>query len=462
MKRQPAPAGHLFCLPPGTRVHGWLLLGCHGHGGFGVVYRAFRVGHESEGPVALKMALGPWDPRFMRELGLLSLVDHPSVPRLLGHGFWEAPSGLFFPFIVMEWVEGTPLYEWAREQHPTHQQLFQVLAQLARALEVTHARRAVHRDVKGDNVLVRRSDGRAMLTDFGAGHYQSAARITSQPLPPGTPDYRSPEAWLVAVRSRHSPEVRYQPGPEDDVYALGVTAYRLVTGEYPPGPELRQDVQGTWYVVEAPLPTPTELNPQVAPPLSALIVRMLSVSPEARGTAGELAQALEAAAEEVQASLPQPKPWEQLGEWRTGSARVLAGVLLVLWAIQAVHAPSLSNSERVQVASNPASQDGGAANLGETGAEAPVPPVQESSKPEAISQDTAPKPFPGQVTPDAKGQCPGRKQTPLNGGCWLEQPTKDAGECEENGMVFIKDRCYAPALDRRRKPPPTSAPPDSR
>jgi len=462
MERQPVRAGHPFCLPPGTRVQGWLLLGCHGHGAFGVVYRAVRVGQESAGPVALKMALGPWDPRFMRELGLLSLVQHPSIPRLLGLGFWEGPSGLFFPFIVMEWIEGMSLYEWALEHSPTSPQLSQVLAQLARALEVTHARRAVHRDVKGDNVLVRRSDGRAMLTDFGAGHYPSAARITSQPLPPGTPTYRSPEAWLFELRSQNSPSARYQPGPAEDVYALGVTAYRLVTGQYPPGPEFHEDAQGTWHMREAPFPVPRELNPRLAPPLSALIVRMLSMAPEARGSAAELAQALEAAAEEALAAPAPPRPWRQLAAWEVGGARGLAAVLLGLWALLAVHAPLSSDSAREQVASTPASREGAEASLAEAGADAPVPPVQEPSTPETISQDTPPKPIPGQLTPDAKGQCPGRTQIPINGGCWVELLTKDAEACAENGYVFFKARCYAPALDTRRKPPPTSAPPDFR
>ena len=438
------------------------MLGCHGHGAFGVVYRAVRVGQESAGPVAIKMALFPWEPRFMREVGLLSLVHHPSIPRLLGHGFWQDPSGMFFPFIVMEWVEGTPLYAWAREHHLTHRQQRQVLAQLARALEATHACRAVHRDVKGDNVLVRRSDGRAVLVDFGAGHYQSAARLTWQPLPPGTPPYRSPEAWLFSLRFGQSPEARSRPGPADDVYALGVTAYRLFTGEYPPGPELRQDAQGTWHMVEAPVPAPRDLNPRVDPQLSALILRMLSVSPEARGTAGELAQALEATEEEVQAAPAHPRPWKQFVAWRVGSARVLAGMLLVLWAQQAVHAPLHSASAREPVASNPAPRDGSAASLGETGAAAMVPSGQEPSEPGALSQDTPPKPVPGQITPDAKGQCPGRTQIPINGGCWVEQRTNDAEACEENGMIFFKDRCYAPAMGSRRRPPPTSAPPDFR
>jgi eukaryotic-like serine/threonine-protein kinase len=404
--------------------------------------------------VALKMALFPWDPRFMREVGLLSLIHHPSIPRLLGHGFWQHASGAFFPFIVMPWVEGPSLYEWAREHAATNQQVLQVLAQLERALEATHSRRAVHRDVKGDNVRVRRSDGRAVLMDFGAGHYQSAARLTWQPLPPGTPPYRSPEAWLFERGSGQSEGARYLGGPADDVYALGVTAYRLVTGEYPLGPALLQDDKGAWHLEELPLPTPRELSPRVDPQLSELILRMLSVSPEDRGTAGELAEALEAAAE-------RGRPRAQPVPWRARSAWVLARALLVLWAVQAVHAPPHNDSRREQVASRSSLQEGATANLGEAGPEATPPPVQASSR-EKLSQSPPPRPFPGQLAPDTKGHCPGPKQTPINGGCWVEHPTKDAEECEKNGLVFIKDRCYAPAMGSRSKPPPTSAPPDFR
>jgi hypothetical protein len=112
--------------------------------------------------------------------------------------------------------------------------------------------------------------------------------------------------------------------------------------------------------------------------------------------------------------------------------------------------------------SSPSSRDGGAANLGEAGAKTTEPSGQEPSRPKALSQDTPPKPFPGQLTPDAKGQCPGRTQIPINGGCWLELSIRDAEACEEGGMIFFKDRCYAPAMSSRRKPPPTSAPPDFR
>ena len=97
-------------------------------------------------------------------------------------GTRRSPQGLFFPFFVIEWIEGTPLYEWTRQQPPSTAQRAQALAQRARALQATHDCFAVHRDVKGDNVLVRHSDGRAMLMGFGAGNYPSAARSTSQSL----------------------------------------------------------------------------------------------------------------------------------------------------------------------------------------------------------------------------------------------------------------------------------------
>jgi hypothetical protein len=473
-------------------VEDWRLEGCHGHGAYGIVYRAFRVGQESAGPVALKMALYPWDPRFMREVALLSLIHHPSVPRLLGHGFWRHPSGTVFPFVVMQWVEGLPLYEWASQRSPTQSQVLQVLAQLARALQATHEASAVHRDVKGENVLVSSSDGRAVLTDFGSGHYQAAARLTWQPMPPGTPAYQSPESGLFQIRSVRSPDAHYVARPADDVFALGVTAYRLVTGEYPAAVVPKMDEEGSWYMAEPGLRSPSELNPQVVPQLGALILRMLSLEPDARGKAEEHAEALEAleeraraqevhgldsqdAAQAAEAAPPQAEVSPEVpallapvrrrirgrGRGRamvTGCALALVTVLLVLWARHAGQVLPEGASSGKQVASGSGRRDAGPADLGDTAAAAPLASVHEpsKSKPDGIGQERPPEPLPEQVRPDAKGQCPGRKQVPINGGCWVEYPAANAGECEQNGLVPFKNRCYARALDSRRKPPPTS------
>jgi serine/threonine-protein kinase len=113
-------------------------------------------------------------------------------------------------------------------------------------------------------------------------------------------------------------------------------------------------------------------------------------------------------------------------------------------------------SSKEQGASKMGQQDMGPANLGDSVSAAPQASVKESSKQEAIGQELPPKPRPGQIRPDAKGQCPGRKQVPINGGCWVEATGPVAEECEQNGYVLIKERCYAPALETRREPPPTS------
>ncbi|MBN1209665.1 MAG: serine/threonine protein kinase [Myxococcaceae bacterium] len=473
MKSPPTPPPHPLCLPPGTRVGDWYVLDCLGQGSYGAVHRALHVGQEHAGPVALKLALYPWDPRFMREVALLSLVHHPGVPRLLGHGFWKHPAGTTHPYIVMEWVDGTPLYDWAREHTPSSHQLLQLLAQLARALEATHSVGALHRDVKGDNVLVRRSDGQALLMDFGAGHYQGAARLTWQSPPPGTPAYRSPEAGLFWIRSVREPHACYQATPADDVFALGVTAYRLLTGDYPPAAEPQEDETGTWHMEPPLLRAPRELNPRVDPLLSAVTLRMLSLAPGERGTARELAEALEAAARRMGPELDPPlreaatprargRPRTRARVWVPACALAMLGALLLLWNRGAVETRHGDAPAKARVASKPDAPDAGTSAVGEAAPSTLPAAVQPPAKREAITQDTPPKPFPGQSRPNEKGQCASHEQVPINGACWFELRSKDAASCEQNGYVVLKGRCFAPAFPPRRKPPPMSGSTDVR
>ena len=69
-------------LPPGMRVGMWELGDWRGHGTYGTVYSAVKIGDEEAGLVALKMANHPEDQRYGREVELLSRVRHPNVPRL--------------------------------------------------------------------------------------------------------------------------------------------------------------------------------------------------------------------------------------------------------------------------------------------------------------------------------------------------------------------------------------------
>ncbi|HYH95547.1 serine/threonine-protein kinase [Hyalangium sp.] len=284
-------------LPLGARVGPWCVRGWGGRGGYGTVYRVERADREGSGSFALKLALQPKDERFAREAELLSRIQHPHVPSLYDHGVYSHRSG-DFPYLVMEWIDGTPLYAWAERVNPEVRQVLRLLAQMARALAATHAAGSVHRDVKGDNVLVRLADGHPFLTDFGAGHFRGAATITSRLLPPGTATYRSPEAWAFVHAFARHPTIHYPASACDDLFALGVTAYRLVTGMYPPPTNPGERGSEVWREGGFGPQPPQALNSRVSPEQSALVLRLLAIAPDERfdGRAEEAAEALEQAA----------------------------------------------------------------------------------------------------------------------------------------------------------------------
>jgi serine/threonine protein kinase len=236
-KKEPAQEVDPLYLPLGMRIGPWRVTGFRGRGAYGILYRVVWHGREAAGPFALKLAVSPRDLRFEHEARLLSLIHSPHVPQFIDYGVWEHPAGAY-PFLVMQLVDGVPLYDWAARRNPSEAQMARLLAQVARALEATHAVGGLHRDVKGDNALVRGADVWAFLTDFGAGHFRGAATLTSKLLPPGTPAYRSPEALAFVRAFRRHPTAHYPASTCDDLFALGVMAYRLVTDEYPPTPYL--------------------------------------------------------------------------------------------------------------------------------------------------------------------------------------------------------------------------------
>src|SRR4051812_9948918 len=120
----------------GSTVGPWLILERLGSGSFGVVFRARRAGHPDSPPVAMKVAKQPRDPRFEREAELLRL-GIPGAPRFEDEGFWTAPSGERYPYVVMELVEGFTLYDWFQGGR-TSREVLEVLAQVASTLAAAH------------------------------------------------------------------------------------------------------------------------------------------------------------------------------------------------------------------------------------------------------------------------------------------------------------------------------------
>jgi serine/threonine protein kinase len=451
------------------------------HGAYGAVYRAVRVSPEHPGPFALKVSLYPWDARFAREAELLSRLSLPGVPRLLDRGVLRHPSGEEHFWFVMEWVEGTPLYAWAQQHAPSPREMCQVLAPLARTLEALHASGVVHRDVKGDNVLVRLSDRFPVLIDLGSGHFQGAPRLTWQSLPPGTYEYLSVQACRFEISLARHRDGYYPPSPADDLYALGVTTWRLVMGQYPPPLDAVEDEEGAWHVISPDLRSLLADNPRVPPRLREVILRLLSEVPEARGTMAQAAEALEAVANEPMPPLPaepppaaevsppsvpappeagqrpervRPRVWAR--SWKPWLAvAAVAGFVVLLWNA----APGPGQAQ--QRASGFQQPDAGTSAVGDTSPTQPQASTPPSQEKKPVAQEPLPEPHPGQTRPNKSGQCPGRRQVPINGACWVES-SMPAEECAENGSVPFKGKCYAPAFDSPKKPQPNSSPPEAR
>ena len=450
-------------LPTGTRIGAWRVERMIGRGTYGTVYRAVHAEKEHAGPVALKLAVHPKDARFEREVELLSRIRHPSVPRLLDSGLWRSPRGDTHPFVVMEWVEGIPLYEWAAWNNPSSRRVLALLAQAARALQATHEVRAVHRDVKGENILVRPSDGRLFLTDLGAGYFAGAPRLTPVKMVPGTPHYRSPGLWEYLQLAGSGATTALLARPSDDVFALGVTAYRLVTGTYPPFTHPAADHEQCWHPDGKGPPPPRQLNPRVDAQLNALILRMLSPRPEERGTALELAEAMERGVAYAPPSADTPLyPYRayvpaMMQQARKKKARkwlpwLVAAMALGLWPANTDSVRTVEQPTVVQSAPGKSTRKEDSVSLGDTALD-DAETTEKLSSEKPIAMEVPKDPLPGQLKPNSNGRCP-HEQVPINRGCWAKVNV-DVEHCHSNFFVHA-GRCYAPVYERVRKP--TSAP----
>ncbi|RMG19124.1 MAG: hypothetical protein D6731_00320 [Planctomycetota bacterium] len=196
--------------------------GVLGRGGYGVVYRArdLALGRD----VALKVLPKAMNDnpeavaRFFRESNAIARLDHPNIVK-----FYEVGSYQDRLYFTMELVEGRTLKDIADREAPLDPwRAARYVAGIAEALAAIDSIGLVHRDVKPENVLVTPRD-EVKLIDFGLVRARGAAAITSDDDVLGTPYFMCPEY----IRAPGVPDIRY------DLYALGVTFFHLLSGEYP-------------------------------------------------------------------------------------------------------------------------------------------------------------------------------------------------------------------------------------
>ncbi|NPC86423.1 serine/threonine protein kinase, partial [Pyxidicoccus fallax] len=274
-------------LQPGQMVDGWRVLRLLGSGTYGAVYLVEKDGQRFAMKLAMHRASSgdaeQADARLTREMVCLVQVSgHPNIVRIHAHGRWpDVTKGWFY--VVLDYVEGYTLGEWVEKMHPTAREVVRVFAKLAAALAHLHARSVFHRDLKLGNILVRALDGEPFILDFSAGDYARAPELTDSPLPPGTRRYRSPEASRFLREHGEEHGARYEFKATDDVYALGICLYDVLTNAQPASEPPRVLVGGQW-----PPPAPHTLNPRVPEPLSTAVLHFIARQPEKRAPTAEV------------------------------------------------------------------------------------------------------------------------------------------------------------------------------
>ena len=201
-----------------------------GEGGMAYVYRA--TDRQTRLPVAVKILMSRLasDPesvaRLKREAQLAMKLTHPNTCGILAYG--EA-NGL--PYLVMPFLEGETLSaREARTGPMTVSQSIPILIQLCRGLQHAHDQGVLHRDLKPENVMLvpEPNRERVVVMDFGLAKERIAGgelnKLTATGIVLGTPEFMSPEQIRGKAIDQRS-----------DIFALGVLAFELLTGELPYG-----------------------------------------------------------------------------------------------------------------------------------------------------------------------------------------------------------------------------------
>ncbi|MES3035743.1 MAG: serine/threonine-protein kinase [Gemmatimonadota bacterium] len=267
-------------LSPQYEVEGEL-----GRGGMGIVYRARDT--RLKRTVAVKL-LPPElayrteiKSRFLREAEMSAQLSHPNIVPIYSV---DEKDGLVY--FIMACIDGDNLAKRMADRGPLPvADVRRILREVSGALAFAHARKFIHRDIKPDNILIDKDDGRAIVTDFGiARAVQDGAetRLTATGIAIGTPAYMSPEqcAGDREIDGRA------------DLYALGTLGYQMLAGRLPfeanstPALLVKQLSEKPMAIVER--------RPDTPPDLAGIIMRLLEKEPSARfASADELSAALD-------------------------------------------------------------------------------------------------------------------------------------------------------------------------
>jgi len=207
------------------KVPGYNLLECLGQGGFGQVFRA-----EDTSPFKVSAAIKIISPhpftdpkyveqRFLREAEAVRKLNHGGIVRYLNSGFTEDKM---IPFLAMDFIEGDTLKSSALRQ--SYETRVDYMIQALDALEYAHMMGVLHRDIKPSNMLIRKSDEKVVIVDFGLAFLLegiSNEQFSTRYV--GSIGYIPPE---VIANFNHRERTH-------DIFSCGITLYEILSGQRP-------------------------------------------------------------------------------------------------------------------------------------------------------------------------------------------------------------------------------------
>ncbi len=230
-------------------------------GGMGIVYIALQL--ELNRKVAFKILFEQFASKrkhlnqFYREARLSAMLNHPNLVHI-----FEVGTDQGFHYYSMEIVEGVNLGDRLRDEGKFNQEEgLDLIIQAGKGLEHIHSFDIVHRDIKPSNFIIR-DDGILKIMDLGLATQTHKSPKKASTM--GTPYYMSPE--LI-----HNPQ---EANHRADIYALGVSFYRMLTGEYPiTGSDAREILKN----IKEQIPIPvTQLEPEMNQDMSNIIDKMIT------------------------------------------------------------------------------------------------------------------------------------------------------------------------------------------
>lgn len=200
-----------------------------GRGGMGIVYKARDT--KLDRTVAIKvlpataLSSGEDRARFYREAKAAASLHHPNIATVFEIDeavASDAPYGTQpSPFIAMEFIDGGSLKDEIDKGPMKLPRAVEIAIQIADALKAAHAGNIVHRDIKGQNVMLTKT-GQAKVLDFGLAKTAQSTMLTRMGSTLGTASYMSPE-------QARGEDVDHR----SDIWSLGVVLYEMVSGRLP-------------------------------------------------------------------------------------------------------------------------------------------------------------------------------------------------------------------------------------